>query len=173
MMLSRCVLIAAALAAGLGAARANGVMSEEPAGGLVFKKTDTIAIASEELFLSMDQVRVSYVYQSKAAATQNVTISFPMPEVEIDDSPLGSFLFDAQQNGDLRNYMKFAVTVDGKPVAPRLREVARLARQGCHGAAEGGRHSADLPRQGPGGDAARAQAGAGCADQGRAVREAR
>ena len=121
-----CFFVAAALAAGLGAARANGVMSEEPAGGLVFKKTDTIAIASEELFLSMDQVRVSYVYQSKAPATQNVTISFPMPEAEVDDSPLGSFLFDTRQQGDLRNYMKFAVTVDGKPVTPRLREVARL-----------------------------------------------
>jgi hypothetical protein len=126
MMFSRCALVAAALAASLCAARANGVMSEEPAGGIVFRKTDTIAIASEELFLSMDQVRVSYVYQSKAPAAQNVTISFPMPEVEIDDSPLGGFLFDPRQKGDLRNYMQFAVTVDGKPVTPRLREVARL-----------------------------------------------
>jgi hypothetical protein len=124
MMVSRCALVAAALAASLCAARANGVMSEEPAGGIVFRKTDTIAIASEELFLSMDQVRVSYVYQSKAP--QNATISFPMPEVEIDDSPLGGFLFDPQQKGDLRNYVKFAVTVDGMPVTPRLREVARL-----------------------------------------------
>ena len=167
-----CFFVAAALAAGLGAARANGVMSEEPAGGLVFKKTDTIAIASEELFLSMDQVRVGYVYQSKAAATQNATISFPLPEVEIDDSPLGSFLFATQQSGDLRNYMKFAVTVDGKPVAPRLREVARL-----HGKDVTARlRAAGIPLifldKGQGGDAARTQAGAGCADQGRAVREA-
>ena len=35
-------------------------------------------------------------------------------------------LSDRQQKSDLRNDMRFAVTVDGKAVTPRLREVARL-----------------------------------------------
>ena len=75
-------------------------------------------------------MRVSYLYQSKAPSVQNVTISFPMPAVEVDDGPLGSFLFAREQKGDLRNYMKFAVTVDRKPgggAAARDR-AARTAR---------------------------------------------
>ena len=166
-------LMAAVLAAGLCAARANGVMSEEPAGGIVFRKTDTIAIASEELFLSMDQVRVNYVYQSKAPATQNVTISFPMPEVEVDDGPLEQF--PVRHGTEGRPAQLHEVRRDGRRQAGRA-AAARgraAARQGRDGAAEVGRHSADLSRQGPGSDAARAQAGAGCTDQGGAVREAR
>jgi hypothetical protein len=118
--------VAATLLTAAAPARANGVISEMPAGGLVFKKTDTISIASEELYLSMNEVRVSYLYQSKAPAAQNVTISFPMPPVEVDSGPLSEFLFSAEEKGDLRNYMKFAVTVDGKPVSARLRETALL-----------------------------------------------
>jgi hypothetical protein len=118
--------VLAAVLAATGVARANGVISEAPAGGLVFKKADTISIASEELFLSMDEVSVGYVYQSKSPAAQKVTISFPMPVVELDDGPLSEYLFGSETKDDLRNYMKFAVNVDGRPVKPRLREVALL-----------------------------------------------
>jgi hypothetical protein len=97
-----------------------------PAGGLVFKKTDTIGIASEDLYLSATEVRVSYVYVSTAATTQNVTISFPMPIVEMDGGPLSESLFGGEQKGDLRNYMRFAVAVNGKPAGARLREIATV-----------------------------------------------
>ena len=126
MRFARCVLTAALAAAAPCAAHANGVISEMPAGGLVFKKTDTIGIASEDLYLSIKEVRVGYVYVSRAPATQNVTVSFPMPAVEVDGGPLSDYLFGGEQKGDLRNYMKFAVSVNGKPVASRLREIATV-----------------------------------------------
>jgi hypothetical protein len=119
------VIVAAALLLGAGLALGNGVTSERRAGGLVFKKSDTIGIESEDLYVSFSEVRVSYVYRSKAAVTQNVTISFPMPEVPVDDSP-DSIIFNDDTIADARNYMKFAVKVDGKPVETRLVEVARL-----------------------------------------------
>jgi Domain of unknown function (DUF4424) len=127
---SRFALAAVALAVLLTGgvpARANGVISEMPAGGLVFKKTDTIGIASEDLYVSIKEVRVGYVYVSTAVNTQNVTVSFPMPIVELDGGPLSEYLFGGEQKGDLRNYMKFAVTVNGRPVGTRLREIATLA----------------------------------------------
>jgi hypothetical protein len=130
-MLSNVIKVAAVIvvvAACASAALGNGVTSERRAGGLVFKKSDTISIASEDLYLSFDEIRVSYIYQSKAAAAQDVTISFPMPEVPVDDSP-DSIVFNDDKIADVRNYMNFKVRVDGREVHARLSEVARLRGQ--------------------------------------------
>jgi hypothetical protein len=116
--------MALSVAFGAGAALANGVTSERRAGGLVFKKTDTIAIASEELYVSLNLVRVSYVYQSKAAAAQKVAMAFPLPSVPIDGSP-DSVIF-SEDRPDPRNYMDFKVKVDGEEVNATLSEVARV-----------------------------------------------
>ncbi len=124
-MLRFCIA-AAAFVIGASAALANGATSERRAGGLVFKKSDTIGIASEELYLSVNEVRVSYIYHSKAPATQNVTISFPMPEVPLDDGPDTEDAFMNDKVPDPKNYMNFVVRVDGKPVATRMVERALL-----------------------------------------------
>ena len=125
--------------AGASVALANGAVSQRKAGGLVFKKSDTIGIASEDLYISQEQVRVSYVYHAKAAATQNVTISFPMPEVPLDDGPDTEDAFMNEKIPDGRNYMNFAVKVEGQPVKTRVVEralfkgkdvTARLQRAG-------------------------------------------
>ena len=79
------------------------------------------------------------MYHSKAAKTQNVTISFPMPEVPLDDGPDTEDLFMNDKIPDIRNYMNFAVKVDGQPVKTRIAEralfkgkdvTARLQRAG-------------------------------------------
>ena len=106
------------------AASGNGVTTERRAGGLTFKKTDAISIASEELYVSLDAVRVTYVYQSKAKAPQRVTMAFPLPAVPVDDSP-DSVIFSTSRP-DPRNYMDFAVKVDGEEVQTRLSEMARI-----------------------------------------------
>ena len=106
------------------AAPANGVTTERRAGGLTFKKTDTISIASEELYVSPNAVRVTYVYQSKTKAPQHVTMAFPLPGVPVDDSP-DSVIFEANRS-DPRNYMDFVVKVDGAEVKAQLSEVARI-----------------------------------------------
>jgi hypothetical protein len=106
------------------AAHANGVVTQRKAGGLVFTKTDTIAIANEDLYISRGEIRVSYIYQSKASKTQNVTISFPMPEVPLDDGPDTEDAFMNDKIPDARNYMNFKVLVEGKPVQSRMVERA-------------------------------------------------
>jgi hypothetical protein len=110
-------------------ALANGVVTQRKAGGLVFTKTDTISIASEDLYISRDEIRVSYIYQSKAPKSQNVTISFPMPEVPLDDGPDTEDAFMNDKIPDARNYMNFKVTVDGKPVESRLVERALFGKK--------------------------------------------
>jgi hypothetical protein len=103
---------------------ANGVISEFPAGGLEFKEAANIAIAREDLYLSLRQIRVHYVYRSDDTKTETHTIGFPMPKVPVNGGPdfLGGS--DAGMLGDMRNYMDFKVSVDGKPLEAKLHEFA-------------------------------------------------
>jgi len=107
-----------------GTALANGVVTERRAGGLVFKKTDTIGISSEELFVSRQEIRVSYIYNSIAKAPQSVLISFPMPEIPLDDGPDTEDALMNDKIPDKRNYMNFKVRVDGQEINARLVERA-------------------------------------------------
>ncbi len=109
---------------GCASALANGAVSERKAGGLVFKKTDSIGIASEELFVSRQEIRVSYIYNSIAKTPQNLTISFPMPEIPLDDGPDTEDALMNDRIADKRNYMNFKVRVDGQEIKARLIERA-------------------------------------------------
>ncbi len=138
-MVKRAAVTLAALLAAVTPAFSNGAVSERKAGGLVFKKSDTIGIASEELFVSRDQIRVSYVYSSAAKTAQSVTISFPMPDVPLDDGPDTEDAFMNEKFPDKQNYMNFKVRVDGQDIKPRPVEralfkgkdvTARLMRDG-------------------------------------------
>ncbi|MFH0341640.1 MAG: DUF4424 family protein [Chromatiales bacterium] len=115
------VLAFAAFAVTFRDANANGSPSEFAAGGVVFREAADIAIAREDLYVSVDLVRVSYVYRSDAEETQSITIAFPMPPMSLggDPYPLAGF-----NEADPRNYMAFAVKVNGKPVAAKLHEYA-------------------------------------------------
>ncbi|MEO6395132.1 MAG: DUF4424 family protein [Devosia sp.] len=102
----------------------NGAISEFPAGGVQFLQSADIAIEREDLYLSLEQVRVHYDYRSDAAGTQHVTIGFPMPAVPIDGGPDqlgGAINIDA---GDPLNYMLFKASVNGVPVETTLHEYA-------------------------------------------------
>ncbi|HEV2518568.1 MAG TPA: DUF4424 family protein [Devosia sp.] len=107
-------------------ALANGVISEFPAGGVVFKQAANIAIAREDLYLSVREVRVRYEYRSDAAATETHTIGFPMPTVPLDGGPSYLGGGSIEQLIDPRNYMDFAVKVNGKPITAKLHEFAQL-----------------------------------------------
>jgi hypothetical protein len=104
---------------------ANDATHAFPAGGLVFTSGDNLSIAREDIELSAAQVLVHYVIQSAAKAPVTTTLSFPMAKVPQDDTPdsLAELAPDMAQD-NLKNYMAFAVTVDGKPLAPKLHEFA-------------------------------------------------
>ncbi len=121
------VLACAAFAVTFRHASANGSPSEFAAGGVVFREAADIAIAREDLYVSLDVVRVSYVYRSDAKETQNITIAFPMPPVPVDPGDLHYLGGLGRTNeADPRNYMKFTVKVDGKPVVAKLHEYAYI-----------------------------------------------
>lgn len=92
------------------AAGANDGIGVVAAGGIVFKKTDAIAMKKEVLTVGYRRITVDYEFVNESGADVEETIIFPMPaypaSVQVSDTYYG------QPGG-------FAVTVDGKPVQTR------------------------------------------------------
>jgi len=114
-------LSALALAAALCSSSAY---ANEPfaAGGLVLDPTADITVAKEEVYLSIREVRVHYVYESKAA--QTVAMGFPMPIVPIDGGPDDLGGFHIEEGGDHTNYAGASIKVGDREIEPTVREFA-------------------------------------------------
>lgn len=106
------------LAAG-GAARANDTTAALEAGGLIFVPNLAIEMASEDLFISENEVKVRYVFRNVTKETQRVLVAFPMPDITISESENISIPDDASDN-----FLDFRTVVDGKPVATQLEQRA-------------------------------------------------
>ena len=122
-----CLILAAGfLAEGLGA---NDSVAEMAAGGLVLRQTDDIDMLSEDLYVSADRIRVSYVFRNRRPGDVRVTVAFPMPDRDLSETRYQEAVFPRD----------FATRVDGRPVRMR---VERKAMRG------GVDHSALLSRLG-------------------------
>ena len=100
-------------------AAANDGFMGLPAGGLTLQKSEAIAMLEEDLFLSLDEVRVDYVFRNDSPAPVTAQIGFPMPGLPV------AVNFDAADTGydmsDVKDLelLKFQTRVEGKPVTSR------------------------------------------------------
>lgn len=65
-------------------ASANDTVASIKAGGLVFERTDGITMLSEDLFLSAQEVRVTYRFLNHTDEGIQTIVAFPMPDIEPD-----------------------------------------------------------------------------------------
>jgi hypothetical protein len=109
---------AAAVAAiiGAGAALANDSTAEMTAGGLVLKNSRNIDMLEEDLYVSAEQIRVSYVFRNQAAADEQAIVAFPMPDRDLSQ----------EGYGDIAHVRDFATTVEGRPAATQVERKAML-----------------------------------------------
>jgi hypothetical protein len=63
------------------AASANDTEAELATGGLVFTKSDDIEMQSENLFISMKEIRVQYHFYNHSNRDIITQIAFPMPHI--------------------------------------------------------------------------------------------
>ena len=82
--------------------------------GLTFGQTDAVVMEEEDLFLSVERVRVSYVFHNRS--TQDVTgeVIFPLPPVSV-----GGQLESAMNLPEDRaqeNLVSFTASINGAPV---------------------------------------------------------
>ena len=98
------------------AAMANDGIAAVGVGGIVFVKTDAIAMKKEVLNISHNLISVDYEFLNESATDREETIVFPLPAYpaaqQVSDSYAG------QPDG-------FSIRVDGRPVAFQSQLVAR------------------------------------------------
>lgn len=105
------------------AARGNDTAAVLGAGGLSFTTSADIAMASEDLFLSPSQVRVSYGFRNDSDRDIATTVAFPLPDIDQNENGLLLFL----PFPDQENVVGFTVSVEGRKIAPKLEEKAVAA----------------------------------------------
>jgi hypothetical protein len=111
--------LAAAIVLGLSAfpAFANDSTAELGAGGLVYVDTEEIAMQSEDLFISMDEVRVRYEFINFSDRDVSTLVAFPMPDIKGDID-----FMQAVPTEDPINFLGFRTTVDGVPVTSQVQQ---------------------------------------------------
>ena len=82
--------------------------------GLTFGQTDAVVMEEEDLFLSVERVRVSYVFHNRSAQDVTGEVIFPLPPVSV-----GGQLESAMNLPEDRaqeNLVSFTASVNGVPV---------------------------------------------------------
>lgn len=110
-------------------ALANDGIAGVSAGGIVFGKTDAIAMKKEVLSVSFDKIVVDYDFVNESAAPVEETIAFPLPpySAAYHDSdtyygqPGGFSIHVDGRDVDFKTVLR--ATIDGKDVTPRLRQL--------------------------------------------------
>jgi hypothetical protein len=100
-------------------ALANDTTAELGTGGLVFITTDQLKMKSEDLFVSPEQVKVTYEFQNLTDKPLDVLVAFPMPDVEGN----GDFNV-AVPDRESDNMFGFETTFNGEPVDATLHQQA-------------------------------------------------
>jgi len=88
---------------------ANDSIATVSAGGITLQKTDGIVMQSEDLYLSLDQVKVHYVFENVSGQDIKTTVAFPLPPLNSEDSQLSV-------DPNSKNPLHFEIRVNGKRV---------------------------------------------------------
>lgn len=91
-------------------------------GGLTFTQTNQIEMQSEDLFLSVDQVRIRYTFHNRTNRDITSLVAFPLPDISPD------YYFEPvaiPATGD-PNFVNFQTKVDGHRVEMAVDQRARL-----------------------------------------------
>jgi len=114
--------VAAAAALSVAPALANDTTAELATGGLVFVKNAAIAMRSERLFVSTEQIRVTYRFFNNSAEPVTNLVAFPMPDITIDkDDPDADIAVPTE---DSVNFLGFTTTANGARVTTQVEQKA-------------------------------------------------
>jgi Domain of unknown function (DUF4424) len=100
-----------AVSANVVPARANDTAAELSIGGLQFTRTSAVAMEDEALRISLDRVTVRYQFKNISAAPVDLTVAFPLPDIDLSEGESIAF-----PSNDPVNFVDFETKVDGSPV---------------------------------------------------------
>jgi hypothetical protein len=102
-------------------ARANDSVAHLAAGGLVLSRTDAVEMRSEDLFVSMQEIRVRYRFYNSSRDDVTTLVAFPLPDIRAL-SEENNYVVPLPEQAT--NFLGFTTTVDGKPVAMQVEQRA-------------------------------------------------
>ena len=109
------------LSAMAGPALANNSSANLAAGGLVLSRNDAIEMRSEDLFVSMAEIRVRYRFHNRTDKDVTTLVAFPLPEIT---APSDENNFSVPVLNADTNFLDFHTMVDGRPVAMQVEQRA-------------------------------------------------
>lgn len=94
----------------------NDATAEIGVGGLQMVYNSAISVVSEDLYISPDEVRVSYRFRNDTDEPVTVLVAFPLPALG------GTYdeIWYELPNPDSENYVDFTVAVNGKGIVPSV-----------------------------------------------------
>jgi hypothetical protein len=99
-----------------GVAHANDSAAGLDGGQLVLKQAETIRMESEDLFLSMKEVRIRYEFRNTGPKDVETLVAFPLPpmpsKADVDEGVIENVTYDPGSD----NPLGFALRVDGQVV---------------------------------------------------------
>src|SRR5260370_12062724 len=108
------------LTLGGGPGLANDSTAELATGGLKFLTSPDIEMRSEELFISVPQIRVRYHFFNTSAKDIKTLVAFPMPDITIDNNDDMLVI----PSDDPANFLDFHTTANGQSVPTRVEQKA-------------------------------------------------
>lgn len=103
-------------------AAANDTQASTTLGGLIFEQNDQISMDSEDLYLSLDKVRVRYTYTNHGTRPVTLLVAFPLPDVPIEGTD-PEWVESSYPDWDT---IDMKTLVDGKPVGLMRIDIAKL-----------------------------------------------
>lgn len=116
---------ACAAALFVSAAPANDGFGGLTATGLQFDQTGVVQMLSEDLYLGLEQIRVSYVFRHIGDEDLTGEVIFPLPPINLAAIYESDFAIDRAEL-DKENIVGFTATVDGKDVPVKVDRIAVL-----------------------------------------------
>jgi hypothetical protein len=86
----------------------NDSAAELAAGGIILVRSDGIAMVEEDLAISLDEVRVTYLFRNETPAPITTRVAFPVPQWDEDDEG------DLELDRTSKNPMNFSLTINGQ-----------------------------------------------------------
>lgn len=117
----RLLALAAASALAVVTVRADDSSASLGAGGIEFTKLADVRMASEDLRLSPNAVRIRYTFINDGKTDVDTLVAFPLPDIDAYEfwgTPIGRI------TGDPVNFVGFKAVVDGRPVAVTVEQKA-------------------------------------------------
>ena len=95
--------------------------AELSVGGLVVARNADISIESEELTITIDEVRIRYRFLNQGANPVTATLAFPLPDIDLSEADNYAI-----PSTDPVNFLDFKTSIDGKPVTFNISQRAFL-----------------------------------------------